>query len=126
MVLARITRHRGEVVANNEAGQDMNERPQKIIDAKLPLPWLIGSACAIVFSMGGVFVKLDAVGSAVQKIEAKTDSRDERINVLAQTLIQQQGKNDVQDAQMSATQNEVRDLRRDVEEIKKNQRWMPK
>lgn len=112
---------------NERTGEgELNERPQRIIDAKLPLPWLIGSACAIVFSMGGVFVKLDAVGSSVAKLEAKTDTRDDRINVLAQTLIQQQGKNDVQDAQITGVQNEARDLRRDVEEIKKNQRWMPK
>lgn len=104
----------------------MNERPTKIIDAKLPLPWLIGSACAVVFSMGGVFVKLDSVGASLTKLEAKTDTRDDRINVLAQTLIQQQGKNDVQDAQITGVKNEARDLRRDVEEIKKNQRWMPK
>lgn len=113
-------------MSNNEAGHDMNERPQKIIDAKLPLPWLIGSACAIVFSMGGVFVKLDAVGSAVSKIEAKTDSRDERISTLAQSLIAIQGRNDVQDAQIQGTQSEVRDMKRDIEEIKKSQRWMPK
>lgn len=105
----------------NVSGEDV-----KIIDAKLPLWWLIGSACAVVFSMGGVFVKLDSVGTALTKIEAKTDSRDDRINVLAQSLIQQQGKNDVQDAQMQAMENEARYLRRDVEEIKKNQRWMPK
>lgn len=108
------------------SNDDMNGRPTKIIDAKLPLPWLIGSACAVVFSMGGVFVKLDSVGASLSKLEAKTDTRDDRINVLAQTLIQQQGKNDVQDAQIIGVQNEARDLRRDVEEIKKNQHWMPK
>lgn len=113
-------------MSNNEAGQDMNERPQKIIDAKLPLPWLIGSACAVVFSMGGVFVKLDSVGQSLTKLEAKTDTRDERLSALAQTLIQQAGKNDVQDAQIIGVQNETRDLRRDVEDLKKNQRWMPK
>lgn len=111
---------------NNEAGQDMNERPQKIIDAKLPLPWLIGCATAIVFSMGGVFVKLDAVGSSLTKLEAKTDNRDERISALMQTLIQQQGKNDTQDAQISRNQSDISDLKRDVEEVKKSQRWMPK
>jgi septal ring factor EnvC (AmiA/AmiB activator) len=118
---------RGYVVPlNNEAGQDMNERPQKIIDAKLPLPWLIGCATAIVFSMGGVFVKLDAVGSSLTKLEAKTDNRDERINVLAQSLIQQQGKNDTQDAQIIRAQSDITDIRRDVDDLRKSQRWMPK
>lgn len=98
----------------------------KIIDAKLPLPWLIGSVCAVVFSIGGVFVKLDAVGTSLTKLEAKTDVRDDRINVLSQSLIQQSGKNDVQDAQLDSVQSETRDIRRDVEELKKNQRWMPK
>ncbi|WVW77383.1 hypothetical protein Bhz58_00052 [Stenotrophomonas phage vB_SmaS_Bhz58] len=111
---------------NNEAGQDMNERPQKIIDAKLPLPWLIGSACAVVFSMGGVFVKLDAVGASLTKLEAKTDTRDERISTLAQSLIQQAGKNDAQDAQITRNAADITDLKRDVEDIRKSQRWMPK
>lgn len=117
--VATIREHR--IVTNKTNAEDM-----KIIDAKLPLPWLIGSACAVVFSMGGVFVKLDAVGTALTKIEAKTDTRDDRISTLAQSLIQQQGKNDVQDAQVSALQNETRELRRDVEEVKKSIRWMPK
>lgn len=109
------------------SNDEMTEpRPQKIIDAKLPLPWLIGSACAVVFSMGGVFVKLDAVGASLTKLEAKTDNRDDRISTLAQSLIQQQGKNDVQDSQITGVQNETRDLRRDVEDLKKSQRWMPK
>lgn len=111
---------------DNEAGQDMNERPQKIIDAKLPLPWLIGCATAIVFSMGGVFVKLDAVGSSLSKLEAKTDNRDERISTLAQSLIQQAGKNDTQDAQITRNAADITDLKRDVEDIRKSQRWMPK
>lgn len=111
---------------DNEAGQDMNERPQKIIDAKLPLPWLIGCATAIVFSMGGVFVKLDAVGSSLSKLEAKTDNRDERISSLMQTLIQQQGKNDTQDAQIQRNASDISDVKRDVEELRKSQRWMPK
>ncbi len=118
---------RGYVVPlNNEAGQDMNERPQKIIDAKLPLPWLIGSVCAVVFSMGGVFVKLDAVGVSLTKLEAKTDTRDERISSLMQTLIRQQGKNDAQDAQIQRNASDISDVKRNVEELRESQRWMPK
>lgn len=99
---------------------------QRIIDAKLPLPWLIGCACAIVFSMGGVFVKLDNVNTALNKIEAKTDNRDDRITTLAATLIQQQGKNDTQDAAILRIQTDVIEIRRTLDETRKNQRWMPK
>lgn len=118
---------RGYVVPNNEAGtDDMNERPQKVIDAKLPLTWLIGTAAAVVFSMGGVFFKLDSVSSSLTKLEAKTDNRDDRITTLAASLIQQQGKNDTQDAQITRAQSDISDIRRDVDEIRKSQRWMPK
>lgn len=104
----------------------MNERPQKIIDAKLPLPWLIGSVCAIVFSFGGLFFKVDAVGQSVAKLEQKTDTRDERISTLAATLIQQQGKNDTQDAQIQRNAADIGEIKRDVEDLRKSQRWMPK
>ena len=104
----------------------MNEHPTKIIDAKLPLPWLIGSACAVVFSMGGVFVKLDAIGQSVTKLERKTDMRDERISTLAATLIQQQDKNDSQEAQIQRNAAEIGEIKRDVEDLRKSQRYMPK
>ena len=104
----------------------MNERPLKVIDAKLPLTWLITSAVAVILAMGGVFMKLDNVSVALSKLEAKTDSRDERINLLAQTQIQQQGKNDTQDAQIVRSQSDIVDLKRDIDEIRKSQRWMPK
>lgn len=102
------------------------QRPQKIIDAKLPLPWLIGCASAIVFSMGGVFFKLDNVTTSINKLEAKTDNRDDRISAIMQSLIQQQGKNDTQDAQILRAQTDITEVRRDVEDIRKSQRWMPK
>jgi hypothetical protein len=111
---------------SNSEGFEMHERPQKIIDAKLPLPWLIGCACAVVFSMGGVFVKLDAVGIALTKMEAKTDLRDERITTLSTALIQQQGRNETQDAQINRNQSDIAEIKRDLDEIGKNQRWMPK
>ena len=113
-------------MSNEEFGSNMHERPQKIIDAKLPLPWLIGSACAVIFSMGGLFVKLDAVGTALTKLEVKTDTRDDRINLLTQSLIQQQGKNDIQDAQIQRNASDITDLKNSNEDIRKTQRWMPK
>ncbi|QBZ71747.1 hypothetical protein [Pseudomonas phage KP1] len=120
----------GCAVTESRVCEDMHERPQKIIDAKFPLPWLIGSASAIVFSMGGVFVKLDGMSAALNKIETKAEVRDtrtdERINVIAQGLIQQSGRNDTQDAQLARAQSDINEVKRDVEDLRKSERWMPK
>lgn len=98
----------------------------KIVDAKLPLSWLIGCAAAIVFSMGGVFVKLDSLVGSLAKIEARTDNRDERIGALTQSLLIQQGRNETQDAHLARMQSDISDQKAAIEEVKKNQRWMPK
>lgn len=95
-------------------------------EPKLPLWSVIASAVAVVFSMGGVIVKLDSIGVSLVKLEQKTDTRDERIQTVQQTVLTMQGKNDMQDAQLSRIAVDFADMKRDVEEIRKHQRWAPK
>lgn len=52
----------------------------KVIEARLPLAWLIGSASAIVFSMGGVYFKVDALGRALEKQETKLEKQQAQID----------------------------------------------
>jgi len=97
-----------------------------VIDAKFPLTWLIGCSCAIVFSMGGVFVQINSVAATVAKIETKTDIRDERTNVISQNIIALQGEDRTQQAQVARVTSDIADLKRDVEEMRRKQQWAPK
>lgn len=102
------------------------KQASRIIDAKLPLSWLIGTASAVVFAMGGVYFKLETVSSSITKLESKTDNRDDRIATLTASLILQQGKNDTQDAQINRNHADIKDMRRDVDDIYKAQKWATK
>ena len=52
----------------------------KIIEARLPLNWLIGSASVIVFSLGGIYVKIDALGRAIDKQEKVSENQQRQID----------------------------------------------
>ena len=97
-----------------------------MIDAKFPLTWLIGCSCAIVFALGGIFVQINGIASAVSKIESKTDIRDERTNVIAQSIIALQGDNRTQQAMIERTIADIAEAKRDIEELRRKQAWAPK
>lgn len=102
------------------------EGSNRVIDAKFPLSWLIGCSAAIVFSMGGVFFKINSIGDTVAKIETKTDIRDDRTNVITQGLIAMQGDNRTQQSQIDRAASDIIDLKKDVDELKRKQTWAPK
>ena len=81
---------------------------QKLIDNKLPLPWLIGSAGAIVFAMGGLFMKLESVSASIAKIEAKADSRDEKIEKFVERLAHEASQNDIQDSRIDQLSADIK------------------
>lgn len=102
------------------------EGQQRVIDAKFPLTWLIGTGAAIVFAMGSVSFQISGLAATVAKIETKTDIRDERTNVISQSIIALQGDNRTQQAMIDRTAADVADAKRDIEEMKRKQVWAPK
>lgn len=102
------------------------EGQQRVIDAKFPLTWLIGSAAAIIFAMGSVSFQISGLSATVAKIEAKTDIRDERTNVISQSIIALQGDNRTQQAMIDRTTSDITEVKRDIEEMKRKQVWAPK
>jgi hypothetical protein len=105
---------------------DVDKGSHTVIDAKFPLPWLIGCSATIVFCLGGVFVQINSVAATVAKIETKTDIRDERSNVMAQTIIALQGDQRTQDAKIDRSAADIVEVKRDIEEMKRKQTWAPK
>lgn len=85
------------------------------IDTKVPLSWVISSAAAIVFALGFNAYKVDSIVKSVDKLETRSESRDDRINTLAQSLIQQQ-------SQTSRNTDDISEIKRDVNQLKLN-RW---
>lgn len=81
-----------------------------VIETKLPLWWILASVTAIVFSMGGVFVRLESVTVSLTKIETKLDTQDRRMGQFAENLGEIRSVNNVQQMQIdraSADLNEI-------------------
>lgn len=108
------------------AQQQPTQGHQTVIDTKFPLSWLIGCSCAIVFSMGGFAVQVNSMSSALAKMDSKMDDRDDRVNLMQQTILIAQGKADNMAASIQRNSQDILDLRRDLEEIKRKQPWVPK
>lgn len=99
----------------------------RIIDTKLPLAWLIGSAAMVIFAMGGIYIKLDTVSVALAKLEAKVDQRDDRIGLLQNTVTQTQGKTETQQNEINRLGQDVSDLKRSINQSEsQNRRYAPR
>lgn len=102
------------------------EGAPRVIDAKFPVTWLIGSAASIVFALGGLYVQLNGVIAVVAKMEAKTDLRDERYSVMNQALLLVQGDNRVQQTEINQNKSEIVEIKRRLDEQGRKQTWAPK
>lgn len=97
-----------------------------MIDAKLPLAWLIGTGAAIVFAMGAFSFQISTIAATVSKIETKVDLRDDKTNILTQSIIALQGDQRTQDAKIDRSAADIVELKKDIEEMKRKQVWAPK
>ncbi|WP_043345172.1 hypothetical protein [Cupriavidus basilensis] len=83
---------------------NQDTKPQKIIDAKLPLSWLISSTVAVIAflasALWAVFnqsAKLDILITQTTKLERRMDDRDARIDNVIRDIYDQKRVNDLQD-----------------------------
>lgn len=102
------------------------EGTQRVIDAKFPLTWLIGTGAVIVFGLGSVSFQISGLVTSVAKLEAKTDIRDERTSVISQNIIALQGFDQTQKVMIDRLMSDVADTKRDIDEMKRKQTWAPK
>lgn len=95
------------------------------IDTKLPLTWLVGCAAAIIFSLGGVSFQVSTIAATVTKIENKSDVRDDRLNIVVQSVAVQASESRNIQSQVSQLGSQIVEVRRDVDAIRDKQRWVP-
>lgn len=95
------------------------------IDTKLPLPWLLGCAAAIIFSLGGVSFQVSTIAATVSKIENKSDIRDDRLNIVVQSVAVQANESRNIQSQVSQLGSQLGEARRDIDAIRDKQRWVP-
>lgn len=93
-----------------------------VIDAKLPLTWLIGSAVAIVFSLGGLYVKVDSLIDTFSRVNERLASQDKSVSTLSQNLLIQSGRYDTLSLKVDANTKNIDDLKKDVDSYLKNSR----
>ena len=116
-----------------ETVNDMDNKPQKFIEMKLPLVWLLGSVAIIAGSLVSMYVTfigygktLDVLTKTVERLDTKTDTRDERLSTLLQTTIEIKAQLSEQDRRLMRNESDIKELRGNVEEIRRTQRWAPK
>lgn len=97
-----------------------------MIDAKFPLTWLLGTGAAIVFAMGSFSFQISGIAKTVANIEAKADVRDDRSNLMAQSIIALQGDQRTQDAKIDRSAIDIIEVKKDIEEMKRKQVWAPR
>lgn len=112
----------------------MNEvRPVKWIEMKLPLVWLLSAAGFVIAGMLGLYLQFQNYGrdintltKAVNRLEDKMENRDDRIGVLVQSTIEIKSQLTAQDLRMLRTEADIKEVRHNIEEVRRSQRWMPK
>lgn len=93
-----------------------NDRPLSpaFIETKIPLWWILACASAIVFSMGGVFVRLEAVTISLSKIETKLDVQDKQMAQFSESLSDVRSANIVQQMQIDRATFDLNEISRYV------------
>ena len=116
-----------------EQANDMDNKPTKLIEMKLPLVWLLSSVviiCGALLSMYVTFIgygkNIEALTKTVDRLDTKTDTRDERLSTLLQTTIEIKAQLSEQDRRLMRNESDIKELRGNVEEIRRSQRWAPK
>jgi predicted small secreted protein len=121
---------------NTEPGSlDMNTTPkiQKIIELKFPITWLLGVAfliCSVAvtayFKFDGYGKDIQALTETVKTLSAKTDNRDDRIGAIIQSTIEIKAGQNGAELRLARAEADLRELRANIEEVRRNQRWIPK
>lgn len=83
-----------------------------VIDAKMPLTWLLMTAGTVIFSFGSLYMKIDTQGIALKEVSAKLEKRDDSMTVVLTTLTEVKTNNNAQDAAIARNAADIADLKR--------------
>lgn len=86
-----------------------------VIDAKLPLTWLISSAVAIVLSFGSLYAKMDAQNDTLKDLSSKLEKRDDNMSILLTSLAEVKSNNLTQDAAIARNAEDIADIKHRLE-----------
>lgn len=99
-------------MTDSEWGRDM--KVHRIIDAKLPLTWLLSSAAALVLSLVSLEWsvaaqnnKLEQLIAQYSKIEQRLDARDQRMDDLMRQFYEMQRLDDAQSMRIDTLERTV-------------------
>lgn len=119
----------------NEQADEMTDQPkvQKIIEMKFPITWLIGTAGVLLSLSAAAYFKFDGYGKDIQTLTktvetlaSRTETRDDRITAVMQEIIQVKASQTNLVDRLQRAESDLKDSRNTVEEVRRNQRWMPK
>lgn len=83
-----------------------------MIETKLPLWWILASVTAIVFSVGGLYVRLDSVAVLLNKIETKLDAQEVRMSRFSESLGEVRSVNNIQQMQIDRATTDLNEISR--------------
>lgn len=102
------------MTTDNNSNRD-EFRPQRIIDFRLPITWLVGSAIGLgsaLLTLGwqasGQSNKMDAIIASNEKMEKRLDERDIRVEALRDSLYTQQRMTDANTLRITALEARTR------------------
>lgn len=99
---------------------------QKMIDSKVPLVWVMSTSAAILIAMGGLFAKVDTMTTQVTDLVKKSESRDDRMNLISSAIAETRGLTMTNIQSINRSEKDIEMMRRDIDDLRKTQRWLPK
>lgn len=105
-----------------ESQPDSESRALKLpraIDGKIPLTWLVSSAVSMILAFGGIFAKLETVTSSIQRLDARSEQRDERVGLLLSDIAVLRGEHTAHKNEASRLAKELERLREDYERFRR-------
>ena len=92
-----------------------DQNKQTVIETKLPLPWLIGCAAAIIFSLGGLYVKVDSLINTFDKINERLEKQNDSFNTVNQNVLILGGRVDSISVKTDANTKDIDSLKQDLD-----------
>lgn len=97
----------------------MIPRPNRFIDYRMPLSWIITTAVTLILTFGAFFTKLDTISSQLNKMEIRNDKRDDSIQLIINAMSEIKTINSLQSEAIDRNKSDILDLKNDVSELRK-------
>lgn len=119
--------------SDDEMNTEQKPKVNRLIEMKYPITWLIGAVSVVLAALFAQYITfldygrdIKSLTNTVNQLNAKTDTRDDRISAVIQETIQIKASQANLLDRLQRTESDLKDSRIEIGELRRNQRWMPK